>query len=228
MEIAKFWILTMLSIHLISCKSGNGQDRAYQTDWVVSDLLETKKDITVLGEPKKISSPFGEALYFDGIDDGILIDEMPLKDLSEYAIEMVIRFDGGNYEQRYFHTGTMQKDRSLLEMRSNADSWYLDGMFESKEKWVVLMDSTYVHPLREWHHIAFSVKDGEQATYVNGHKELEGSVEFSPISDGATSIGMRQNRVSWFKGAIYCIRITNRALGPDQFLIHENKFKSLP
>jgi len=188
--------------------------------YIISDLLKANEKITVVGNPKEIDSPYGNAVQFNGIDDAIFIDEMPLKNLSEFTLEMIIRFDkGGQIEQRYFHAGTMSGDRSLMEMRSNIDTWYLDGMFESKGKWVVIMDSTLVHPLDKWYHIAFTVKDGEQATFVNGHKELEGNVEFSPLKEGRTSIGVRQNKISWFKGAIYSIRITDKVLTPDKFNI---------
>jgi hypothetical protein len=48
--------------------------------------------------------------------------------------------------------------------------------------------------------------------YVNGVLELEGVVAFAPMSAGRTSIGVRQNRVSWFKGAISEVRFTPAAL----------------
>ena len=205
---------------IIASTSIFAQKKKSEVVWIISDLLEPGKNDSVLGNPKKIDSPYGTAVQFDGEDDGILIDEMPLKDLSEFTIEMIIRFDsGGNHEQRYFHTGTMKGDRSLMEMRSNTDTWYLDGMFESKGKWVVLMSPELVHPLDKWYHIAFTVKDGEQATFVNGQKELEGNVDFSPITKGKTSIGVRQNKIYWFKGAIYSIRITNKVLDPKEFNI---------
>jgi len=194
------------------------QQRKTDTLWIISELLDQKDNMTILGYPKKISSPYGEAVHFDGQNDGIVLDDMPLQGLEEFTIELIIRFDsGGSHEQRYFHAGTMSKDRSLMEMRSNADTWYLDGMFESKGKWVVLMSEERIHPLDEWYHIAFTVRDGEQATFVNGVKELEGHVSFSPIMDGNTSIGVRQNKISWFKGAIYSIRISDKVLDPSEF-----------
>lgn len=194
------------------------QKNSSEVVWIISELLESGENITVLGNPKEIDSPYGTAVQFDGEGDAIFIDEMPLKGLSEFTIEMIIWFDsGGSHEQRYFHTGTMKQDRSLMEMRSNADTWYLDGMFESKGKWVVLMSPELVHPLDKWYHIAFTVKDGKQATFVNGQKELEGTVGFSPLVEGRTSIGVRQNKISWFKGAIYSIRITDKVLDPSEF-----------
>ncbi len=205
-----------LVMMLISCL-GISNDKG-KIVWVMSDLLQSKEGVLVNGNPKLIESPYGKAVEFDGVDDALFLEEMPIKNLNEFTIEMIIRFDkGGSEEQRYFHTGTVSKDRSLMEMRSGEDTWYLDGMFESKEKWVVLMSPEYSHPLGEWYHIAFTVKDGEQATYVNGKKELEGNVEYKPIIEGQTSIGVRQNKLSWFKGAIYRVTITDKYLNSKDF-----------
>jgi len=214
-----FALLLLFQILLLGSCSGTAKKDKVIVTWIIAELLKSKQGITILGNPEIIDSPYGKAVHFDGQHDGILVDQMPLKGLAEYTIEMNIRFDGGNWEQRYFHTGKVEigDDRSLMEMRANKDTWYLDGMFESKGKWVVLMDSTLVHPLGKWYHIAFSVKDGYQATYVDGLKELEGNVEFVPITEGKTSIGVRQNKVSWFKGAIYNIKITGKALNPNDF-----------
>jgi len=40
----------------------------------------------------------------------------------------------------------------------------------------------------------------------------------TPIQTGQSSIGVRQNKVSWFKGAIYQLRISPEALSPNDFL----------
>jgi len=45
------------------------------------------------------------------------------------------------------------------------------------------------------------VKSGKQTTFINGKWELEGTPGFSSVDEGQTSIGVRQNRISWFKGA---------------------------
>ena len=220
-------ILHYLLGHFFALFSFTTYSQAEQSEvtWIITDLLEAKEGISVVGNPNIIDSPFGKAVHFNGKEDGILLEEMPLRNLSEFSVEMLIRFDaGGNHEQRYFHTGSVREDRLLLEMRSNMDTWYLDGMVETGGNWVVLMSPEYVHPFSQWYHIAFTVKKGEQITYVNGNKELEGKIDFTPISEGATSIGVRQNRVSWFQGAIYSIHITNRVLKPDEFILSEEKY----
>lgn len=41
---------------------------------------------------------------------------------------------------------------------------------------------------------------------------------FSPFKAGKTSIGVRMNRKSWFKGALYEVRITPKCLAPTEFI----------
>jgi hypothetical protein len=55
-------------------------------------------------------------------------------------------------------------------------------------------------------------------TYVNGKQELHEETSFLPIETGQTSIGVRLNKVSWFKGAIYKIRITPKQINPNRFM----------
>jgi hypothetical protein len=63
------------------------------------------------------------------------------------------------------------------------------------------------------------VCDGQRMTqYVNGVKELESLIGFSPMRAGKTSLGMRINRVHWFKGAIRQVRIAPRALAVEELL----------
>jgi acetyl esterase/lipase len=44
--------------------------------------------------------------------------------------------------------------------------------------------------------------------YVDGRREASGPVAFKALGPGRTSIGVRQNRVSWFKGRIREVRFT--------------------
>jgi len=67
-------------------------------------------------------------------------------------------------------------------------------------------------------HLAFVFANGKQETYINGIKELESQIEIAPIHGGKTSIGVRQNEQSWFKGAIAKIRISPEALNPSNFM----------
>jgi len=52
--------------------------------------------------------------------------------------------------------------------------------------------------------------------------ELQGDLDFRPINSGCTSIGVRLNKVHWYKGAIGWIRITPQALNPETFSMNQN------
>jgi hypothetical protein len=51
--------------------------------------------------------------------------------------------------------------------------------------------------------------------YVDGVKELSGAVNFVPMADGRMSLGVRRNRVFWFKGSIKEVRFSPTALNSD-------------
>jgi hypothetical protein len=53
--------------------------------------------------------------------------------------------------------------------------------------------------------------------FVDGHEELSGPLAIQPLGVGKTSIGVRMNRVFWFKGAVRKVRFTPRALSPKEF-----------
>jgi hypothetical protein len=55
--------------------------------------------------------------------------------------------------------------------------------------------------------------DGKKMkSFVNGKKELEGEINFSAMTEGKISLGVRLNKVDWFKGQIKEIRFHPEAL----------------
>lgn len=190
------------------------------TEWMLSDFAQsTNKNICIQGTPKIIECKYGNALEFNGKNDGIFIKSMPLKNLSTFTIEAIFKpYSNGNFEQRFFHCGKIRGNRVLLETRSTKTDWYFDAYIKSKEKGCTLIDSTLLHPLNEWYHIAYTVDNGKLTTFINGQKELEGQINFLPLTHGTTSLGVRQNKLSWFKGVIYKIKITPKVLQPNNFM----------
>src|SRR5690606_12611929 len=107
----------------------------------------------------------------------------------------------GPHEQRYLHFGSPDAERVLLETRnSGAGKWHHDSFVASSVDRLTLIDSAKVHDSGNWFHVAFVVGDGYAFTYVNSALELGGEVRFVPLVGGETSVGVRMNRVSWFKG----------------------------
>ena len=188
-------------------------------EWKVSDILESKKyGLTVSGNPKIIDSSYGKAVNFNGVDDAIFLDTNPIERLSQFTIEAIFHPDfGGKFEQRFLHFGHIQEDRLLFESRTEENQWYFDAFIAIGESSQVLIDEQKKHPIDNWYHTAFVIDNGNLSSYVNGVKELTGNVELTPMKGGKTSIGVRQNKISWYKGSIYSIRITPRALSAEDF-----------
>lgn len=190
------------------------------TEWVLASLLDKKPtQLEISGAPKTVASPYGEAVYFDGVGDAFFLKEMPLQSLQEFTVEMIFNPDkNASFEQRVLHIGEVTKGRMLLEIRAVASNWFFDGYAASGTNKKALNDEKLLHPLGQWHHVAFVVSPDNLTTYVNGKLELQTPFSFEPIESGTTAIGVRLNKVSWFKGAIYKIRISPKQLSPDCFM----------
>jgi hypothetical protein len=180
---------------------------------------------TVLGEPRVIDSSLGKAIEFDGVDDGLFIDNHPLAGASAFTWEAIFRPDGGEREQRWFHlserdpaTGADTDNRMLFEIRVVEDKWFLDSYNQSGAASKALMNRTALHPLGAWYHVA-SVYDGKEfSNYVDGVREGAAELQLAPHGPGHTSVGVRINKVFYFKGAVHLARFTRRALQPSEFL----------
>lgn len=201
-------------------RENNSEKEDHRTDWKLSDLIgKTTEGLQIRGNPGIVKYKSNEAVSFNGSSDAIFLESMPLTGLEQFTIEVILRpAGGGNFEQRFLHCGEVQGDRVLLELRSTLTEWYLDAFIKVGDKQVVLIDPGLLHPLDQWVHVAYVVDHGQLETFVNRKKELAGKIEMTPLRVGKTSIGVRQNEVSWFKGAIYKIRISPRALKPDDFM----------
>ena len=186
----------------------------------VSELFAKKQGLSVSGDPKITDSPYGKAVWFDGANDGFFLPDNPLKGLTSFTVETIIKPDAdGPFEQRYLHIGESDSDRLLVETRTNANQWYLDTFILSGESKNALIDTGLVHPCNAWYHVVLTLDEtGQMTNYINGKKEITGHVDFKPLNSGEMSIGARRNKVSWYMGAIYKIRISPGVLKPDDFM----------
>lgn len=190
-------------------------------EWRLSVLNDSPSPgETKEGDPKTIDSPFGKAVSFDGAHDGIFLSTNPLESLTRFTVEVFFRPDAkAPQEQRFLHMGDIRTERLLLETRvTEDDQWCLDAFLRSADSSRTLIDRSKLHPTGKWYHVAFVVDNGTMNVYVDGKLELNGEVKFSPMKAGRTSIGVRMNKVSWFKGAIYKVRVTPRCLRPAEFM----------
>ena len=186
-------------------------------DWLVADLPSID---SMMGAPERIVTPLGDAVRFNGENDAFYVGENPLQGMQEMTIEVIMRQHAeAKFAQRFLHMGTMGP-RILFETRVNRDStWYLDTYINmTKEEDLVLIDSLQTHPCDRWYNLAMVVAGGRATSYVNGEAQVSGEIAYRPINEGITSVGVRQNKVCWFDGDLYRIRITPRVLTPDEFL----------
>ncbi|MFT3869276.1 MAG: LamG domain-containing protein [Nibricoccus sp.] len=181
----------------------------------VSDIGGFKPE--VLGSPQVVEEDGCKGLVFNGRDDGLILPVNPLAGWPRFTIEILIKPDPtGEEEQRFIHIQDTQGRRAMVETRITRDrQWVLDTYLRATlDHNRTLIDRTKKHPTGQWHWVAL-VYDGEVMTnYINGVKELEGEVLMPPMTEGSISIGVRQNRVYWYKGAIREVRFTREALKP--------------
>jgi hypothetical protein len=190
-------------------------------EWKLEDLNSTNAEgVTKAGDPSTVDSPYGKAVHFDGIQDGLFLNTHPLEKLSQYTVEVIFQPDGkGPQEQRFLHMGDARGERLLLETRvTDDDQWCLDAFLSSGDSSRTLIDRSKLHPTGKWYRIAYVVDNGKMDVYVDGKLELNGMIEFRPMKAGRTSIGVRMNKVSWFKGSIYKVRVTPKCLKPAEFM----------
>lgn len=177
--------------------------------------------VEVLGSPKLIKTDRGNAVLFDGVRDGVFIDTNPLAGAEKFTIEAIFRPDaGGEKEQRWLHIEDTEnvESRALLETRLNGSEWFLDTFLKSGENRLPLYAENFRHPTGRWFHVARVYDGTEMRHYVDGELELAGKIDFKRFGKGRTSIGVRQNKVYWFKGLVLKARFTTRALSPAQFM----------
>jgi hypothetical protein len=175
---------------------------------------------TILGHPRVIATPAGKAVEFNGADDAIFLDTHPLAGAETWTWEVVFRPDpDGSPEQRFFHLQENGTDnRMLFEIRLIGKQWCLDSFAKSGSASLALMDRAKLHPAGVWYHAA-AVYDGQEfRNYVDGVLEGKGPLHLAPQNPGQTSVGVRINKVNYFKGAVRMARMTPRALPVSEFL----------
>ena len=190
--------------------------------WKIDNLKKIGgQKVEVLGNPQIIKTEKGKAVLFDGVDDALFINHNPLEGFHEFTVEALFRPDaGGAKEQRWLHLEDTEntESRALLETRLTGGEWFLDTFLKSGDNRSALFAENFKHALGLWFHVALVFDGAEMRHYVDGKLELSGKITRKPFGKGTTSIGVRQNKIYWFKGAVSKARFTNRALSPREFM----------
>jgi Concanavalin A-like lectin/glucanases superfamily len=218
----KFFSLLILLICFSTIFAQKTETAKKSVVWKIDNLEKIGGNkIEVLGNPQIIKTEKGKAILFDGADDGIVIDANPIQGWREFTIEATFRPDaGGAAEQRWFHIEDMEntESRALLETRLVGNFWFVDTFIKSGENRLPLFAENFKHPLGAWYTVALVFDGKEMRHYVGGVLEMSGALTINPLGKGKTSIGVRMNKVYWFKGAIREARFTNRALAQNELL----------
>jgi hypothetical protein len=189
--------------------------------WTIDDLhTSAGHPTTVLGQPAVVPSPVGNAVQFDGVDDGLILPVAPLAGLPAFTLEILFYpASGGPREQRFLHSEDDAGTRVTIETRLTPQGeWSLDTFLRTNASQRALLDETKRHPADRWYWVALRYENGTMTSFINGQKELEGAVTFTPMhAAGRVSLGVRLNQVSWFKGMIREVRVTPAAQ-PDAAL----------
>ena len=203
----------------LGCATSCGDPDDRGVVWTFDNLTSSAgAEVSVLGAPRVREGSFIE---FDGLDDGLIVETHPLSGATRFTAEVIFRPDeGGAREQRFLHLQEHgSKNRILFETRLTGDGrWFLDTYVKSGDKGTTLYARRFPHPIGPWYHAALVVDGGEMRHYVDGVLEMSHAIDYRPQRSGRTSIGMRINRVYWFKGAVRRARFTPRVLSPEEFL----------
>ncbi|HSL23668.1 MAG TPA: family 43 glycosylhydrolase [Vicinamibacterales bacterium] len=215
---APILIASLAVVVAAGARTGSDTSLASPIVWTIDSLSTIGGHaVTVVGAPRVVDTPVGRAVEFNGSSDGLLLDVNPLQGLGRFTIEVLFEpFPDGPEEQRFLHfEETGSASRALIELRRLPDgAWTLDTFLRHGAASLTLIDRSRTHPAGGWH-VASLTFDGRAMTHaVDGNTEARGEVAFKPLGAGRTSIGMRQNRVSWFKGRIRQVRITPEAVIP--------------
>jgi Concanavalin A-like lectin/glucanases superfamily len=170
----------------------------------------------VLGNPVVKAEGKDSSIYFNGINDGLVIPAIPIEGWPVFTVEVLFKPDNdGPVAPRFIHVEDSASNRITFELRLTKNSqWYFDGFLKNGKtnKGLALIDSTKLHPANKWSWAALIYDGHKMYSYINGEKELEGEIDFPPMTKGNISLGVRLNKVNWFKGQIQEIRFHPEAL----------------
>jgi hypothetical protein len=189
---------------------------AATTVWSLADVKKIGGAATeVLGAPKIVEG----AAVFDGVKDGVFVPALPLTGAKAFTVEILFSpAEGGPEAQRFFHLQDAAESRIMIETRLDGKGgWWLDTFLGTPKGGTPLIDPKLVHATNKFYWAAVRFDGSTMTSFVNGEKELEAKdVTFPVLGDGKVSLGVRQNKVFWFKGAIREVRFTPAALAPEK------------
>ena len=206
-----------------------------QTVWRINNTTNIGgHSVTMLGNPQVTGTPYGQAVRFNGINDGLIVSNNPVAGMSNLTVELVFKHDPltvpAAREPRIVHIQSSGPSaaahRLTLESRvstkTTPHTFHLDTFlrFEgTKGHNCTLLNDDLPHPIGEWTHMAVTYDGTNFCNYVNGRLEHCGVMKGTVFaSTGATWIGQRNNNVNHFEGTVLALRFSPRVLATNEFL----------
>jgi hypothetical protein len=181
----------------------------------------------ILGHPQVIDTPLGKAVQFNGVDDALFVNVHPLAGTTTWTWEMIFHPDAdGKPEQRIVHLQSIDpvsgedipNERMLFEVRIRNGRWCLDSFATAGGQARTLLNCEKTYAFGPWY-LVTAVYDGKNfRNYVGDELQGEGELHIPAERPGHSSVGVRINLRDYYKGAIYELRFTPRALKPSEFL----------
>lgn len=176
------------------------------------------RPLTVLGAPRIAKEATGTAMFFNGTSDGIFVPVNPLAGSPAFTIEILFKPEEGGLEaQRFFHLQDTQSWRVMIETRLDGKGhWWLDTFLGRNAGGQPLIDAKLLHSTGRWYWVALRFDGKHMTSFVDGKQELECEAAFGPMVEGQLSLGVRQNKVHWFKGGIREVRWHTEAIPAEK------------
>ena len=212
-----FLCLTMFVCSFV-CSCSNS------TVWNMDSLNSTGgHKTTVLGTPKVIETEKGRAVEFDGAKDGLIVESLPLAGAEKFTVEVLFRpdVDGPNSQRLIYMQEKDSKNRITMAVETapaDKNLWCLDTFIKCTTGSKNLYKTDKTRAKGQWYNAALVYDGHKMSHYLNGIEEASEKFLLTPLNDGKTSIGAKIDQSFWFKGVIYKIRFTPRALKPQELL----------
>lgn len=211
---ATLGIAGMAALMFVNSYAVKAQDVTWKLN-SISTIGDVKPE--VLGKPVVKNEDGHTAVAFNGVDDALILPKVPIEGLSHFTIEVLFKPDGdGPAEPRFIHFQDKDENRGTFEIRLTKNKqWFLDIFLKNgkvDDKGRALNDPTLLHPADRWYWVAMVFDGKNMSGYVNGVKEKEGISNFPALGSAQIALGMRLNKVNYFKGQISEIRFHSSVL----------------
>ena len=227
MKPSKHWILAAVAFSAISmlltgCSPSAGLPVAH---WTFDEVIDaTVKDSVGNNDGKLINNPtwtkgwIGSALCFDGIDDGVMIqnhDSLDITDrltVSAWIItkdidtrQMIVAKNAQWHDSWLLEINPLDFEGTRFNFRLNLYGFKCD------------FGSTTIVSPNKWYHVVATYDGSERKIYINGKLDTSQAVHGSIAeNDQPIIIGAYENASRLFKGTIDDVRIYKKALSANQ------------